>query len=72
MGYLEFLQGTTLQKYYQRPSTALAIFRRLLPHLAKTLVMALLYMTEPIPLIDLDVWVQTRSKKFAAPPDFAL
>lgn len=33
--YLEQLQGTTFRKLYQQPSTALAIFRRMLPHLGK-------------------------------------
>jgi transcription initiation factor TFIIH subunit 4 len=31
--YLEKLQGTTFRKLYQQPSTAFAIFRRMLPHL---------------------------------------
>lgn len=31
--YLEGLPGTTFYKLYQQPSTALAIFRRMLPDL---------------------------------------
>lgn len=31
--YLEGRPGTTFLKLYQQPSTALAIFRRMLPHL---------------------------------------
>ncbi len=31
--YLESLPGTVFNKLYQQPSTALAIFRRMLPHL---------------------------------------
>lgn len=31
--YLEKLPGTTFRKLYQQPSTAFAIFRRMLPHL---------------------------------------
>lgn len=31
--YLEQLPGLTFQKLYQQPSTALAIFRRMLPDL---------------------------------------
>jgi transcription initiation factor TFIIH subunit 4 len=31
--YLERLPGTTFRRLYQQPSTALAIFRRMLPHL---------------------------------------
>lgn len=31
--YLEKLPGVTFRKLYQQPSTAFAIFRRMLPHL---------------------------------------
>lgn len=31
--YLENLPGTTFKKLYKQPSTAFAIFRRMLPHL---------------------------------------
>ncbi|PMD22914.1 transcription factor tfb2-like protein [Hyaloscypha hepaticicola] len=61
--YLERLPGTTFRRLYQQPSTALAIFRRMLPHLAKTFVMALLYMSKPFPLTDLDLWVNPNSKR---------
>ncbi|KAG4028241.1 hypothetical protein MFRU_023g00770 [Monilinia fructicola] len=61
--YLERLPGTTFRRLYQQPSTSLAIFRRMLPHLAKTFVMALLYMPKPLPLTALDQWVQPKSKK---------
>ncbi|KAH8808518.1 RNA polymerase II transcription factor-like protein B subunit 2 [Xylogone sp. PMI_703] len=61
--YLERLPGTTFRRLYQQPSTALAIFRRMLPHLAKTFVMALLYMPKPFPLTDLDLWVHPSSKR---------
>lgn len=60
--YLERLPGTTFRKLYQQPSTALAIFRRMLPHLAKSFVMALLYMTKPLPLSDLELWVHPDSR----------
>lgn len=56
--YLEQLPGTTFTKLYQQPSTALAIFRRMLPHLAKTMVMALLYLPQPFAAADLDAWVK--------------
>ncbi|EME77221.1 uncharacterized protein MYCFIDRAFT_146475 [Pseudocercospora fijiensis CIRAD86] len=56
--YLEQLPGTTFTKLYQQPSTALAIFRRMLPHMAKTLVMAMLYMPTPFSVADLDTWVK--------------
>lgn len=35
--YLEKLPGTTFRKLYQQPSTAFAIFRRMLPHLGMSL-----------------------------------
>ncbi|MBE3041074.1 hypothetical protein IMZ48_00490 [Candidatus Bathyarchaeota archaeon] len=33
--YLERLPGTTFRRLYQQPSTAFAIFRRMLPHLGR-------------------------------------
>ncbi|KAK7747486.1 RNA polymerase II transcription factor B 52 kDa subunit [Cytospora paraplurivora] len=61
--YLEKLPGTTFRRLYQQPSTAFAIFRRMLPNLAKTLVMAILYMPSPLLLDDLDTWVKPEAKK---------
>ncbi|KAH8666451.1 RNA polymerase II transcription factor B subunit 2-like protein [Xylariales sp. PMI_506] len=61
--YLEKLPGTTFRRLYQQPSTAFAIFRRMLPHLAKTIVMAVLYMPKPFLLSDLDSWVKPTSKR---------
>ncbi|KAF7563867.1 hypothetical protein G7046_g283 [Stylonectria norvegica] len=61
--YLEKLPGTTFRKLYQQPSTAFAIFRRMLPHLAKTFVMRILYMPKPILLSDLDAWVKPTAKR---------
>ncbi|KAJ5747992.1 uncharacterized protein N7511_009688 [Penicillium nucicola] len=61
--YLEGLSGTTFYKLYKQPSTALAIFRRMLPDLAKCFVMALLYLKDPLPTADLEIWVNTESKK---------
>lgn len=58
LDYLEQLPGATFTKLYQQPSTALAIFRRMLPHLAKTLVMAMLYMPTPFAAADLDTWIR--------------
>ncbi|OTB00264.1 hypothetical protein M426DRAFT_324413 [Hypoxylon sp. CI-4A] len=63
--YLERLPGTTFRKLYQQPSTAFAIFRRMLPHMAKTIVMATLYSPTPFTLSDLELWVKptaTREK----------
>ncbi|OOF91289.1 hypothetical protein ASPCADRAFT_211120 [Aspergillus carbonarius ITEM 5010] len=61
--YLESLPGTVFFKLYQQPSTALAIFRRMLPDLAKCFVMALLYLKDPLPAADLEVWVKSESLK---------
>lgn len=62
LGYLEEQQELTLTKLHQQPSTALAIFRRMLPHLAKTIVMAMLYMPQPLSLIDLESWIEPSSE----------
>ncbi|KAG5991512.1 hypothetical protein E4U52_003567 [Claviceps spartinae] len=61
--YLEKLPGTTFRKLYQQPSTAFAIFRRMLPHLAKTLVMRILYMPKPMLFTELDVWLKPDAKR---------
>ncbi|KAJ5090493.1 hypothetical protein N7532_009177 [Penicillium argentinense] len=61
--YLEGLPGTTFEQLYRQPSTALAIFRRMLPDLAKCFVMALLYLKDPLPMSDLELWVKTESKR---------
>ena len=58
LDYLEGLPYVTFTKLYQQPSTALAIFRRMLPHLAKNIVMAMLYMPSPFPAADLDTWIK--------------
>ncbi|KAG9238623.1 RNA polymerase II transcription factor-like protein B subunit 2 [Amylocarpus encephaloides] len=61
--YLERLPGTAFKKLYQQPSTALAVFRRMVPHLGKTLIMALLYMSKPFLLTDVDLMIHPDSKK---------
>ncbi|KAL2836515.1 transcription factor Tfb2-domain-containing protein [Aspergillus pseudoustus] len=61
--YLESFPGTVFYKLYQQPSTALAIFRRMLPDLAKCFVMALLYLKDPLPATDLESWVKSESLK---------
>lgn len=66
LDYLEQLPGTTFTKLYQQPSTALAIFRRMLPHLAKTIVMAMLYMPAPFAIADLETWVKPSSESVQA------
>ena len=50
-------------KLYKQPSTALAIFRRMLTLLAKNFVMAMLYASRPMPVTDLEMWVRPESKK---------
>ncbi|KAI1164431.1 transcription factor Tfb2 [Nemania serpens] len=61
--YLEQLPGTTFRRLYQQPSTAFAIFRRMLPNLAKTIVMAVLYMPTPFLISDLEIWVKAPAKR---------
>ncbi|KFY21836.1 hypothetical protein V493_07075 [Pseudogymnoascus sp. VKM F-4281 (FW-2241)] len=60
--YLEKLPGVTFRRLYEQPSTALAVFRRMLPHLAKCFVMGMLYMPKPLLLSELDNWVRPGSK----------
>ncbi|KAI5291501.1 RNA polymerase II transcription factor B 52 kDa subunit [Ascosphaera aggregata] len=60
--FLEKLQGVTFMKLYREPSNTLAIFRRVLPHLAKCFVMALLYLKEPWPIENFDLWVRPESR----------
>ncbi|KAL9104748.1 MAG: hypothetical protein Q9163_000360 [Psora crenata] len=61
--YLEGLPGTTFNRLYKQPSTALAIFRRMLTHLAKSFVMALLYSGRPLPVTNLEAWVRPNGKR---------
>ncbi|MCJ1431105.1 RNA polymerase II transcription factor B 52 kDa subunit [Xylographa pallens] len=61
--YLESLPGTVFNRLYQQPSTALAIFRRMLTHLAKTFVMAMLYIGHPLSVADLESWVRPDSRR---------
>ncbi|KAK3077785.1 hypothetical protein LTS18_009322, partial [Coniosporium uncinatum] len=58
LAYLEQLPGVTFNKLYRQPSSALAVFRRMLPHLAKTIVMAMIYMPEPFPDAGLSTWIR--------------
>ncbi|KAL1311280.1 hypothetical protein AAFC00_001466 [Neodothiora populina] len=62
LDYLEAQPGIIFNKLYQQPSTALAIFRRMLPHLAKNMVMAMLYMPIPLSASDLDAWIKADSE----------
>ncbi|GAB7350560.1 hypothetical protein MBLNU459_g1138t1 [Dothideomycetes sp. NU459] len=58
LDYLEAQPGMIFNKLYQQPSTALAVFRRMLPHLAKNIVMAMVYMPIPLAVSDLDNWTK--------------
>ncbi|KAI9659789.1 MAG: RNA polymerase II transcription factor B 52 kDa subunit [Bathelium mastoideum] len=53
--YLQGLPGSLLMKLYQQPSTVLAVFRRMLPHLAKTFVMIMLWTPKDMNVEDLDM-----------------
>jgi transcription initiation factor TFIIH subunit 4 len=66
LDYLEGLPGLTFTKLYQQPSTALAVFRRMLPHLAKTIVMGMLYMPTPFAVKDLETWIKPDSESSQA------
>jgi len=61
--YLEKQPGTSFRRLYQQPSTTLAIFRRMLPSLAKTFVRMILYMEGPMSLADLDMMVVPDAKR---------
>ncbi|PVI06179.1 RNA polymerase II transcription factor-like protein B subunit 2 [Periconia macrospinosa] len=61
--YLEQLPLQTHKKLYEQPSTVLAIFRCMLPHLAKSIVMAMLYMPMPLSSSDLDAWFRPSASK---------
>ena len=50
-----------LLRLYQKPASCLAIFRyfgliRLLPSLAKHVVLTMLYSVEPVAIVDFDAW----------------
>jgi transcription initiation factor TFIIH subunit 4 len=59
--YLETLPGTQFYRLYRSPASALAIFRKRLSNLAKTFVMALLYMPKPLPMKHLELFVKDGS-----------
>lgn len=67
LDYLESLNRATHTKLYEQPSTALAIFKCMLPHLAKTLVTAMLYMPGSFALADIDAWFREDGKKYVFP-----
>ncbi|PSK56022.1 hypothetical protein B9Z65_4900 [Elsinoe australis] len=59
LDWLEGQPGLIFNKLYHHPSTALAVFRRMLPHLAKNAVMAMLFMPKPFAIADLDAWCKS-------------
>ncbi|TPX10017.1 uncharacterized protein E0L32_001214 [Thyridium curvatum] len=61
--YLEKQPGTSFRKLYQQPSTTLAIFRRMLPSLAKNFVRMILYFEGPMLLSDLDNLVRPEARR---------
>ncbi|KAF1836981.1 RNA polymerase II transcription factor B subunit 2 [Decorospora gaudefroyi] len=61
--YLEGLPLSTHKKLYEQPSTVLAVFRSMLPHLAKSIVMAMLYMPSSFPATNLDAWFKPSARK---------
>ncbi|KAK6532204.1 RNA polymerase II transcription factor B 52 kDa subunit [Arthrobotrys megalospora] len=66
--HLEGLSEAIFKRLYQQPATALAIFRRMLPNLAKTFVMAMLFNPDPVPVSSLEACVhpdQNRLKEEA-------
>jgi len=56
--HLEGLPEAIFKRLYQQPATTLAIFRRMLPNLAKSFVMAMLYNPDPVPITQLEGWVR--------------
>ena len=60
---LQTLPGTDFYRLYRNPSSALAIFRKGLSNLAKTFVMTLLYLRQPMLISDLDLYVKSTSRK---------
>ncbi|KAF2016246.1 RNA polymerase II transcription factor-like protein B subunit 2 [Aaosphaeria arxii CBS 175.79] len=61
--YLELLPRQTHTKLYEQPATALAVYRCMLPHLAKSIVMAMLYMPHPFSVGALNDWFRPSAKK---------
>lgn len=60
--YLESLPEPIFTRLFQSPATCLSIFR-LLPKLAKTLVISMLYRDDPLPLDYVDSLVNNQSQR---------
>ncbi|KAG9192948.1 RNA polymerase II transcription factor B subunit 2 [Alternaria panax] len=61
--YLEGLPIATHRRLYEQPSTVLAVYRCMLPHLAKSIVMAMLYRPSSFPVADLDAWFKPSARR---------
>ncbi|OAG16227.1 transcription factor Tfb2 [Alternaria alternata] len=61
--YLEGLPIATHKRLYEQPSTVLAVYRCMLPHLAKSIVMAMLYRPSSFPVADLDAWFKPSARR---------
>lgn len=61
--YLESFPVPVLDRLYVKPATCLAVFR-LLPALAKTFVMALLFNADAVQSTDLDAWVTNKGRRY--------
>ncbi|RYN42123.1 RNA polymerase II transcription factor B subunit 2 [Alternaria arborescens] len=61
--YLEGLPIATHKRLYEQPSTVLAVYRCMLPHLAKSIVMAMLYRPSSLPVADLDAWFKPSARR---------
>lgn len=60
--YLEGLPEAVLTRLYQSPATCLAVFR-LLPALARTLIMGMIFNPDPITVADVDALVKPSSQR---------
>lgn len=63
--YLESLPEAVMSRLFQSPATCLAIFR-LLPSLAKTLVMSMLYCEDAVQVGSIEQWTRSGSRKVQA------
>lgn len=61
---IQNLPQSIFKKLYQEPCTTLALFRRMLPNLAKSVVMAMLYNEEAVPLSFINAWVRPGSRRY--------
>ncbi|KAF2665664.1 RNA polymerase II transcription initiation protein [Microthyrium microscopicum] len=62
LDYLQAQPGVTFKRLYLQPPTVLAVLRRMLPHLAKNIIMAMLFMPEPFLEEDLLTWIRAEAR----------